>query len=259
VSKSSRLRLNDVRGAFRLVGECRDLGGDPAGWLTRMLDGGRELVGSEVAFVCLCRVPGGLFYPQLPLATVDTGWESPAHRAVWTDSLFTGYHLRSVDFLAYQSIRQPGLTVSRRRLVGDSAWYTSEEYNRYRRPSGTDNYVVSAADAAVGPTSVFVHFSRLIGRPRFTRREVRLVWLLQQELARLLGGPLAVGPDPTVGLPPRLRRTLACLLDGDSEKQVAVRLAVSRHTVHQYVKELYRHFDVTSRGELHARCARRPG
>ena len=39
-------------------------------------------------------------------------------------------------------------------------------------------------------------------------------------------------------------------MNGDSEKQVAARLGLSRHTVHIYVKHLYKHFGVNSRGEL---------
>jgi DNA-binding CsgD family transcriptional regulator len=53
-----------------------------------------------------------------------------------------------------------------------------------------------------------------------------------------------------------LRQTLDCLLEGDSEKQVAVRLGLSRLTVHQYVTSLYRHFGVSSRAELLARFIR---
>jgi FixJ family two-component response regulator len=55
-------------------------------------------------------------------------------------------------------------------------------------------------------------------------------------------------------LTPRLRQTLELLLQGDSEKQVAFRLGLSRHTVHDYVKSLHRHFGVQSRGELMAIC-----
>ena len=59
-------------------------------------------------------------------------------------------------------------------------------------------------------------------------------------------------------LPPRLRQTLDCLLDGDSEKQVAARLGLSRHTVHEYVKALYRRLGITTRAELMVRYLRRP-
>lgn len=54
-------------------------------------------------------------------------------------------------------------------------------------------------------------------------------------------------------LPPRLRRTLQALLDGDSEKEAAKRMGLSPHTVHEYVRDLYRHFGVRSRAELLSR------
>ncbi len=55
-------------------------------------------------------------------------------------------------------------------------------------------------------------------------------------------------------LSPRLEQTLERLLTGDSEKQIARRLQLSPHTIHDYVKALYRHFDVSSRAELIVAC-----
>jgi DNA-binding NarL/FixJ family response regulator len=52
------------------------------------------------------------------------------------------------------------------------------------------------------------------------------------------------------GLPERQQQTLAGLLAGDSEKQIAHRLQLSPHTVHDYVKRLHRALGVSSRGEL---------
>jgi DNA-binding NarL/FixJ family response regulator len=54
-------------------------------------------------------------------------------------------------------------------------------------------------------------------------------------------------------LPPRVRQTLERLLAGDSEKQIARRLGLSPHTIHIYVKTLYRRFEACTRGELIAR------
>lgn len=51
-------------------------------------------------------------------------------------------------------------------------------------------------------------------------------------------------------LPPRLQQTMQSLLNGDSEKQAAAKMGVSQHTVHVYVKTLYRRYKVSSRGEL---------
>jgi len=71
--------------------------------------------------------------------------------------------------------------------------------------------------------------------------------------------PRASDADPAraVSLSPRMRQTLERLLAGDSEKEIAARLGLSPHTVHVYVKTLYRRFDVCSRGELFARFVRR--
>ncbi len=46
------------------------------------------------------------------------------------------------------------------------------------------------------------------------------------------------------------RRVLDLLLGGRSEKKVAAKLALSPHTVHNHVKEIYRRFEVGSRAEL---------
>jgi DNA-binding NarL/FixJ family response regulator len=59
------------------------------------------------------------------------------------------------------------------------------------------------------------------------------------------------------GLSRRHEQTLEGLLAGDSEKQIAHKLGVSRNTVHVYVTALYRRFDVSSRGELLAKFLNR--
>jgi DNA-binding CsgD family transcriptional regulator len=65
---------------------------------------------------------------------------------------------------------------------------------------------------------------------------------------------LGVGVE---GMAPRMRETLDHLLRGDSEKQIANKLGISQHTVHVYVKRLYRHYGASSRGELLARFVAR--
>jgi DNA-binding CsgD family transcriptional regulator len=57
-------------------------------------------------------------------------------------------------------------------------------------------------------------------------------------------------------LPPRQQQVLALLLEGLSEKQVARSLALSIHTVHVYIKRLYRALAVSSRGEMFAAILR---
>ena len=77
--------------------------------------------------------------------------------------------------------------------------------------------------------------------------------------APAMAAPIAPLPAATIetGLTPRMRQTLQHLLCGDSEKQIAGKLRISRHTVHVYVKQIYRRYNVNSRGELFAQWVRR--
>jgi DNA-binding CsgD family transcriptional regulator len=257
VSKSNRLRLDDIRRVFRLLGDCRDVSGMPAGWLARAADGLRTLVGADVALATL-QPPGPFHRFDTALALYDAGWESDRYRSHCLRYIGGDEYLDAPDVRAYRALGRPTVAVPRSRLVADREWYRSPHFHEYWKASGVDHYVVAVGEAESGTATTLFNLSRAVGRPRFTRREVRLVRLFHEELGRLIGGLLAIGPDPTAALPPRLRRTLECLLDGDSEKQAAIRMGVSRHTAHQYAKELYRHLGVSSRGELHARCSRRP-
>jgi len=82
--------------------------------------------------------------------------------------------------------------------------------------------------------------------------------LLHDEIGPLVGVRLATEAHLCRdGLSKRLRETLSLLLDGLSEKQIASGLDLSSKTVHEYVGMLYRHFRVSSRGELFAYFIRR--
>jgi DNA-binding CsgD family transcriptional regulator len=103
----------------------------------------------------------------------------------------------------------------------------------------------------------------IVGQDQADRRR-RLV----AELCRLIGAQTSSGNGNTndnggggalahlTGLSPRMRQTLGFLVQGDSERQIALKLKISQHTVHVYVRQLYKRFDVNSRGELLARFIR---
>lgn len=61
-----------------------------------------------------------------------------------------------------------------------------------------------------------------------------------------------------VSLTQRELDVLNRLLSGDGEKQIAVRLDLSKHTVHDYVKAIYKKHKVASRGELLSLYVTRP-
>jgi DNA-binding NarL/FixJ family response regulator len=53
-------------------------------------------------------------------------------------------------------------------------------------------------------------------------------------------------------LPPRMRQVLHRMLAGDSEKQVALALGISQHTVHEHLRKLSKRFNVGGKTELMA-------
>jgi FixJ family two-component response regulator len=60
-------------------------------------------------------------------------------------------------------------------------------------------------------------------------------------------------PAAAASLSPRQRQTLDRLVAGACPKDISVDLGVSLHTTRQYIKEIYRRFDVTTRAELMAK------
>jgi DNA-binding CsgD family transcriptional regulator len=161
----------------------------------------------------------------------------------------------------FQAMRQlPGRLVvrTRRELVSDRGWYRSRAWDDYRRPIDLDDQVTSVFQISDAGTVSIIALLRAPGERQFSAREQRLLSFFHEELGRLIGhslvSPTEPRPEP---LSRRLGQTLACLLEGDSEKQVAARLGLSQATIHQYVTALYRHFRVRSRAQLLAHVMKR--
>jgi DNA-binding NarL/FixJ family response regulator len=99
---------------------------------------------------------------------------------------------------------------------------------------------------------------RARGEREFSPRQQRVLSFFHGELGGLIGRSLVSATEPRPDkLSPRLRQTLACLLEGDSEKQIASHLGLSQATTHQYVTALYRQFRVQSRARLMAHAIKR--
>jgi DNA-binding NarL/FixJ family response regulator len=133
-------------------------------------------------------------------------------------------------------------------------------FNQYRRPGGVDHQLTSIYQVSDDGAISGIGVNRAIGERDFSPREQQLLNFFHQEIGGLIRRSLVSGMEPgPEKLSPRLRQTLACLLEGDSEQQVAARLGLSRPTTHQYVIALYRHFNVRSRAQLLAHVIKRMG
>lgn len=261
MSKANRLKADDLVQIYRLIGECRDLGRDAAGWrihlLTALLRDLGGMVGTSAEF------HAALSERPRPVGDVDIGWLDPKDRT------YRQRHFEECGFSADPHWERmadlfrngPSLIVTdRAQLMNDREWYQSAHFNEFRRPTRSDSslyfgYTVTNA----GPDVVFAFaLTRTLNDRKFTARERQYCYWLLHELRPLVGKQLASPGESRVSkLSPRLQQTLLCLIEGDSEKRVALRLGLSKATVHEYVTSLYRHFGVNSRAELLSRWTRR--
>ncbi len=261
MAASVGLRPRDVRACYGVVAACRDAGADARIWHTHLLEALARLIDAQVAIGGNMRhlAPGR--QPE-SLGTIRRGWSSREAERAWREYVDRIPVTRTPEFGRLARFKGPLITCLRDQLWDRAAWYRSATYNEFHRASGIDDYIISIA--AARPLGIFnsVWLHRPVGAPAFTRREWYMVHLVHREVGALIGGVLASAAEPRPSaLSPRLRETLDCLLDGDSEKQAAYRLGLTTPTVHEYVCALYRHFGVSSRGELMARFVgrARPG
>jgi DNA-binding CsgD family transcriptional regulator len=256
MARSNALRLTDVRDAMRLVGECRDLGRDTPAWLAHALEGLRHLLGANIVIAGISGIGGFRLMSQIRLV-VSTGWDSPAQERAAMEYLASEAHLHDPSFERFQALGTPDVTIPPLRLISRKVFGASE-YHAVRIGMGIEDFLFSQRTMPNGSASFSFSPQRPPREPYFDARDCKLLRLFHDEMNRLVGTVLADGrADPLADLPPRARQTLAFLLTGDSEKQVALRMGISRHTVHEYTGALYRHFGVNTRAELLAYCLQR--
>src|SRR5262245_5661433 len=180
MGKSDLLRVQDVRDAYRLIGECRDLGSDLRLWQQRMVEGLRGLVGVPAASGGegrWTRPSGGVE----AISAVDAGFDVQARE------LYRAYlrQLGPREKPIFEAVRHvPGriVTRARRQLVSDAAWYGSVAWNEYRRPIKIDDQLTSVYRiSSTGAISV-IALHRAQGEREFSSREQRLLSFFHEEL-----------------------------------------------------------------------------
>jgi DNA-binding CsgD family transcriptional regulator len=256
---SQRLRAGDVAAAYRLLGECRELGADARVWQRHMLGELCRLVGFWVGATAETRPTRDGAVNDLT-TMLDVGWsDSERRRAV---GYFSSGEYSHDEFCLRMSRAFIGgltdeLTRFRQQLIDDADWFRSATCDAHRQ-TGTSDLVMSLVRTPCKNPALCVGFIRAIGDRPIRPREAAVVELFCRLARPHLGRDLALSGEPSLAeLSRRRREVLAELLDGLSEKQVAGRLGLSLPTVHEYVTDLYRHFGVSSRGELLAVFLRR--
>ncbi len=242
LDKSQRLRAGHIRCVFHLLGELVELGRDPSQWRTHLLQRLLALVDGRLGlaaehFIC----------PDAPkmVGLVEVGWE-PAEQQLFYSHVNAGGMANDPLHEPVQRLLHRSFTRRRRDLVPDEIWYASPTVV-VRQQCNIDDQIYSRWNL---PQSGWAHIitpMRAWGARPFGVRDRFIVSLLHRELGRLWS---QVDRGHLAQLPPRLRQTLDLLFCGYSEKEMATALNLSRHTVHDFTRRLYRHFNVSGRGEL---------
>lgn len=259
---SSQLRLLDFRAVFNAVGECCELWDDPRAWRQHAVASACRIVGARTAHlidVTAADVPTPALVPRL---LADHGFDTKAERGHLLASLKEpfGNVTPEAERLMREVARNGAASAARPALASTEEWRRFEGYQQFRRPAGCDEFAISLRLSVTpkGPALSLLGVDREPGDRAATERERQVLGLLHGELKARIGTVLStethIGRD---GLSPREHQTLDGLLDGLSEKEIAARLSLSTPTVHQYVTSLYRHFNVSSRGELMSYYVRR--
>ena len=210
MSKSALLRLRDVRAAYRLIGDCRDLGGDFDQWHRRAFEGLCRLVGASVA----TGGEGKWLRPGKslqPMTAFEFGFDEVG-RDRYRAYMQENGQLADPIFQRIQHIPDRIVTRTRRELVPDRDWYRSISFNEYRRGLGFDHQLSSIYQVSEHGAMSALCLARALGDRDFFPREQRLMRFFHVELGRLVGGPLVSALEPGIETlsPASGRRLPAC-------------------------------------------------
>ncbi|MEZ6088089.1 MAG: helix-turn-helix transcriptional regulator [Pirellulaceae bacterium] len=258
MTKSKRLRTADVCAVHEIMHQCRDLGDDHWVW--------RRHLGEQ-----LCRLLGGQVFmmsesegewPNIrPIGLLEFGWDGEYERATFF-RFMAEQGIGNCEIFNRIFVHAPNhvKTIIRQEEISNDQWYGSDHFNSFVRPSNLDARIASFFDPSpetnLPSTGIAIH--RPLKDKQFNAREKAIFDLAHRVLLPMLGRQLSSSSEPAPSeLSPSLQKVLECVLEGDSEKQIASRLNLKPQTVHQYMKSIYRHFNAHSRAELLAIWVRR--
>lgn len=251
------LSARDIHECHQIAGRCRDLGTDVDAWRQRLLADLRACVGAQVIinseiehFGAQAASEGRTRY----LGIHRAGWISQEAERRWREYAQSIPVERTPEYPYLSKFSGKTLVLSRDQIWGRETWYRSHTFNEIHRECGIDDYIISICPTSIPGRCTTLWLHKGVGARDFTARERALVSLVHMTINSEIGTYLAAADEPRLsGLTDRRREVLERLLMGDSEKQIAYRFDVARATIHDHVLAIYRHFGVSSRGELLSR------
>lgn len=246
----------DVRDLIRLLGKVIAAKGDQTGKRRLVMDGLCRLIGADAWAWSLVHMEIG----SAPRQVVFLHEGIPDDRiAPFLHSLEHEDLQRDLNQFVHEAVilRKP---LTRRDGQLFPVWPENSEALRiWVEEARFRSFILMAWPLGTGGFSG-IGIYRDADRPHFGPREARLAHIVLTEIPWLHEDGWGVDRGVSLGeLPPRPREILSLLVQGRARKQIANDLGLSIHTVHGYVRDLYRHFGVNSHLELINRFTRGDG
>lgn len=135
----------------------------------------------------------------------------------------------------------------------------NSEVNDLFVKAGMGPIIISQKKKVDNSTAV-IAFCRPSGAEEFDARETKIAHIILSEIEWLHENSWPEYPETQAAmLSVRLTSILNLLLEGDPRKMIAQKLGLSEYTVSDYVKAIYKHFDVHSHTELILRFTKGDG
>jgi DNA-binding CsgD family transcriptional regulator len=257
MTRSQNLSQNTIRSIYRLVHEVCEIGDDAHAWRRHMLAELGRLTGSKSIRCVVVKSPVDVSHMQLHVS-VDWGLDADELTG-WRKYLATGDFSDSPVAPAVLKIVHRSYVRTREQLCDDHAWYRSQYFNKFRRPLRSDHLMNCSIALPWTGTASVTSFSRALGDKPFTGQEMLIAGLFHSELRRIWRKPSPDVLAETLAFTPRQQQILELMANGAAEKQIAQALGLSRHTVHNYIRAMYRKSSVTTRAGLLAIALPSPG
>lgn len=252
MKRSNRLPVDDIRNVFRVLGHARDLRYDQIQQDRVVVDAMTKLLGAHSGHAT--RI--GEFRPEAPtyiqrftpgtiqdLSVVKyfRDWDAnssfeddPLKHITW-DKAGPVYTLSRSSVMSYKDMRQYRIYDE---MVEPAGLYdVIITFFRYPRSNNIRQYV----------------FQRKVGQEKYGLRDLRMANLFTTEMHRLYHEGVLEPSNPLDKLPERLSQVARQLRTGMNQREIALTLNLSYHTVRSYTKELYDIVGVSSREELVAK------
>lgn len=251
----AELSANDVNECHRVVSQCRDLGAHVDGWREHLLTKLRTVVGAQVIINSELENFGATNESSTKSISVHRdGWISEDAETRWREYAQTIPVEHTPEYPFLSKFSGQTMVLSRNQIWGRETWYRSHTYNEIHRECGIDDYVISICPTNISGRCTTLWLHKGVGSRDFTAREQAIISLIHLTVNSEIGTYLAAADEPTLSsLTYRRLQVLDHLLLGDSEKQIAYKLDVGKAAIHDHVLAIYRHYQVSSRGELLAK------